>query len=179
VPGNIVLIGFSGTGKTTVSRALAARLGWLVVDVDQLIVERFGRSIASVFRDEGEVAFRSVERDAIADACAGSRRVVSVGGGATVELSSRALVRDGNLVVRLDASPETIFDRLRNSPNAEERPMLAGPDPLSRIKALLSDRSDAYAIANLVIPTEGKSIESIVDEIVAAVRQTPAVPGPR
>ncbi|HLZ09279.1 MAG TPA: shikimate kinase [Chloroflexota bacterium] len=167
MPGNIVLIGFSGTGKTTVSRALAGRLGWDVVDVDQVIVDRLGRSIATVFRDEGELAFRAAESDAIVEACAGSRRVVSVGGGATVDLDNRAIIRDGNLVVRLDATPETILDRLRTSPNAEERPMLAGADPLTRIRALLASRSDAYSIANHIVDTQDKSIEAIVNEIVA------------
>ena len=158
------------------SRALAARLGWDVVDVDQSIVDRFGRSIASVFREEGEMAFRAVEREAIGTACAGSRRVVSVGGGATVDPKNRALVRDGNLVVRLDAGPETILGRLQKAPDTEERPMLAGPDPLTRIKSLLASRADAYAIANVAISTEDKSIDAIVDEIIAVARPRPARP---
>jgi shikimate kinase len=179
VPDNIVLIGFSGTGKTTVSRALAARFGWDVVDVDQSIVDRFGRSIASLFRDDGEVAFRAYESEAIVAACGGSRRVVSVGGGAPVDPVNRAVILDGNLVVRLDAGPETILERLQNGPNAEERPMLDGPDPLVRIKALLASRVDAYSIAHVVVSTEGKAIDDVVNEIVAVARPTPARPAAR
>jgi shikimate kinase len=176
VPGNIVLIGFSGTGKSTVGRALAARLGWDVVDVDQSIVDRFGRSIASVFRHAGEVAFRAAESEAIAAACAGTQRVVSVGGGATVDPKNRAIVRDGNLVVRLEAGPETILERLQRDPTFEERPMLAGSDPLTRVKSLLASRADAYAIANVAISTDNRTIDAIVDEIVAVAGPSPTRP---
>src|SRR5205823_5915065 len=93
VPDNIVLIGFSGTGKTTVGRALSARLAWEFKDTDQAIVDRFGRSIASVFRDDGEIIFRAAERDAIVEACDGTGRVISVGGGAPVDPSNRELLR--------------------------------------------------------------------------------------
>ncbi len=171
MPGNAVLIGFSGTGKSTVGRALATRLGWDLVDTDQFIVDRFGRSIASLFRDDGEVAFRAAERQAVTAACDGSRRVISVGGGAVVDPTNRALLCEGNLVVRLDASPETILRRLRDGSNAEERPMIASADPLARITALLASRAEAYAISDLVFQTEGRTIEAIVDEIVVAVQK--------
>jgi shikimate kinase len=165
VPGNIVLIGFSGTGKTTVGRYLARQLGWPFVDTDQLVVDRFGLPIARLFVDRGEAFFRAAERDAVAAACAGRGQVISVGGGAPVDPTNQACMRDGNQVVCLSASPETILWRLHASPNAEERPMLAGADPRSRVRTLLPARADAYAIANLVVDTENKDAETVGLEI--------------
>ena len=171
VPGNTILIGFSGTGKSTVGRALADRLGWDLRDTDDMIVARFGRSIAAVFRDEGEAAFRAAEKDAVRAACGGSRRVISVGGGAVVDQANRSVLAAGNVVVRLDANPETILSRLRRGVNAEERPMIAGADPLARIKALLANRAEAYAAADIVVSTDDRSIPAIVNDIVEQVRQ--------
>lgn len=182
VPDNLVLIGFSGTGKSSVGRILAARLGWPAVDTDQLIVQRFGRSIAEVFRDEGEAVFRAVEREVVAACCRGSRQVVSLGGGAPVDPTNRAAIRRGNVVVRLAASPETILARLRGSPGAEERPLLAGADPLGKIRTLLAERETAYAIADLTIDTEERSPAEVAELILAAcarrgVRPSAAAPG--
>jgi shikimate kinase len=172
VPGNVVLIGFSGTGKSTIGALLAGRLGWDFVDTDQRIVERFGKSIAAIFRDDGEAVFRAAEREEVARACAETRRVISVGGGSIVDPATRDVVSAGNRVVRLDASPETILERLRASPGAEERPMLAGTDPLGRIRSLLAARSGAYAVAHVAIDTQDREPFEIVDEITRCVEGT-------
>lgn len=140
---------------------MAAHLGWSLVDTDDLIVEQFGKSIAAVFRDRGEAAFRAAEREAVIRACNGEHRVISLGGGAPVDPDSRARIRNGNWIVRLEASPETILRRLRASPSAEERPMLAGSDPLGRIRSLLAARTDAYAIANVSVNTESGTAEDV------------------
>lgn len=169
VPDNLVLIGFSGTGKSTVGRMLSQQLGWPFVDVDQEIVGYFGWSIAAIFAREGEAAFRQVERSMVERACEGRRQVLSLGGGATVDPISRALVRDGNLVVRLEASPETILTRLRHGPGAEERPMLQTAEPLARIRSLLAARSEAYAIAHRSIDTDGRSPREVADEVARLV----------
>lgn len=166
MPDNLVLIGFSGTGKSTIGRLLAERLDWPLVDVDAEIVRHFGKSIGAVFAAEGEVAFRAVERQLVAETLDGQRQIVSLGGGAMVDLESRALARRGNVVIRLEARPETILARLWRTPNAEERPMLQGEDPLGRIRSLLVARADAYANANLVVDTEEKAPERVVEEIV-------------
>lgn len=172
MPDNIVLIGFSGTGKSTVGQLLARNLGWPFVDTDVLIVERFGKAIGDVFRDEGETVFRAVEREIVAAACNESRRVISLGGGAPVAPDTRACLRDRNLIVRLDASPETILRRLMTSPGAEERPMLASADPLGRISALLRARSDAYAIADVAVDTEHAVPEDVADAILKKIAST-------
>lgn len=165
LPDNIILIGFSGTGKSSVGRTLAARLARPFVDTDVLLVRRFGKTIAEVFRDDGEAVFRAAEREVVAEACAGVHQVISLGGGAPVDPISRNIIRDRNWVVRLEASPETILHRLRTGPGAEERPMLAGPDPLGRIQSLLAAREDAYSIADVVVSTEGRSVDDVAAEI--------------
>ena len=150
---------------------LATRIGWLLIDTDQQIVERCGQSIAAVFAAEGEVVFRAAERELVQAACTETARVISVGGGAPVDPTSRERIRDGNLVVQLVATPETILSRLRSSSNAEERPMLQGDDPLGRIRGLLAARHETYGIANLVVDTEDRSIEAVADDIARRVRQ--------
>ncbi len=170
MPGNVVLIGFSGSGKSAVGQLLAERLGWSFVDTDEAIVRRFGKSIAAIFREEGEAAFRAAERDVVALACADARQVISVGGGAPVDRGNRARLLDGNLVVRLEASPETILARLRAASGAEERPLLAGDDPLSRIRSLRAARVEAYAIAHHVVETEGRTPPDVAREVSEVVR---------
>lgn len=169
MPNNVVLIGFSGTGKSAVGRALAARLGWPLVDTDARLVERFGCSIGDYFRAKGEPAFRAAEAEEVARACAEERRVISVGGGAPVPPQNWAAIADGNLVVRLAASLDTIWRRLNEMPGAEERPMLSGDNPRGRMAKLLAEREPAYARAGLTVATDELSVEQVVDRIVAAL----------
>jgi shikimate kinase / 3-dehydroquinate synthase len=165
VPGNVVLVGFMGAGKSRVGRALADRLGRPFVDTDERLVARFGTSIGDYFRARGEAAFREAESDAVAQACRDRDQVVSLGGGAIARPDNLAAARDGNLLVYLKASPETIWRRLTASPGADERPMLAGDDPRARIAGLLSEREPLYAQADLTIETDVRTVEQIVDEL--------------
>lgn len=170
---NLVLIGFSGSGKSSVGRILARRLGWSFVDTDALIVERFGMPIARLFREQGEAAFRAAEREAVAAACASRHQVISLGGGAPVDATNRRVLSDdGNLIVRLEASPEELLRRLRSQGPTEERPLLAGSDPLERIRGLLAVRGEAYAIANLAIDTDGLSPEEVAEAILRTRTRT-------
>ncbi len=168
---NVVLIGFSGTGKSAVGRRLADRLGWPFVDSDQVIVERFGKSIARIFREEGEAVFRAAEREVVARLCAGRRQVIALGGGAVVDPANRAWIRRGNRVVCLEARPETILTRLTAQPTVEVRPLLAGPDPLARIIGLKAERAPFYAIADVTIDTEGLTPDQVVERILAWLKQ--------
>lgn len=172
MPNNVILIGFSGTGKSSVGRIVAKRLGWAFVDTDELLVARFGVPIATVFRDQGEAAFRIAEREAVATACAGERQVISLGGGATIDPASRERIRAGNLVIRLAASPAALLRRLQSDPGAEERPLLAGRDPLARIQAMLAARADAYAIAEVTIDTENHPPEAVATEVLRRIGET-------
>ena len=108
---------------------------------------------------------RGREPTAVAEACRGRDQVVSLGGGAIVRPANLAAARDGNLLVYLKASPETIWQRLTASPGAEERPMLAGDDPKARIAGLLAEREPIYAQADLTVETDARTVDQVVDEI--------------
>jgi shikimate kinase len=153
-PRNIVLIGFSFTGKSTVARLIARRLRWRSVDTDREIQRRTGKTPQQLFETEGEAAFRVVEREVVSETCAGRRQVIATGAGAPIDPESRRAIFEGNLVVLLDASPEVIHTRLARSNSGEPRPMLAAPDPLERIRALKEARDPVYRQAQLVVETE-------------------------
>src|SRR3990170_1457077 len=154
-PQRIVLTGFSGTGKSAVAALVAERLGWRAVDTDSLVEQAAGRPVADIFAREGETRFRELEAEAVRQACARERAVVSAGGGATLRPDSRRLLADGGFVVCLEARPETVLQRLGEG-EAEERPLLAGPDPstgsgqalLGRIRELKAARQPLYALAD-------------------------------
>jgi 3-dehydroquinate synthase len=166
-PSRIVLTGFSGTGKSAVARLAAARLGCEVVDTDALVERAAGRPIADIFARDGEPRFRELEADAVRRACARPNAVVSVGGGATLRPDSRRLLADGGFVVCLEARPETVLQRLREG-DAEERPLLAGPDPLSRIRELKAVRQPVYALADCTVHTDGLNPDEVAAEVVRA-----------
>jgi len=148
------LIGFSFTGKTTVSRHLARRLRWKAVDTDRVIRDRTGQTPQEIFAERGESEFRAIERQVVSDVCRKDRQVIATGGGAPIDPANRAVLFDGNVVVLLDARPETILRRLQNSASGEPRPMLDSADPLGRIRTLKDVRDPIYHQAHLVIETE-------------------------
>jgi shikimate kinase len=164
-PRNLVLVGFSFTGKTTIARLLARRLGWRVVDTDREITRRSGCSAQEIFATEGEAAFRQIERDVVLEVCRGKRQVIATGGGAPLDPQSRTAMFDGNLVVLLDATPEAILGRLTNSLSGEARPLLASPDPLERIRSLKAERDPIYRQAHVLIQSELLSPQECADFI--------------
>ncbi len=168
--GNVVLIGFSGTGKSNAGRAAAEYLGWSFVDTDELLVEQFGMPIGDYFRLHGESAFRDVESEAVVKACNNrTSNVIAVGGGAVIREINREVLREGNLVIRLDASIDSIFDRLTSSPGAEERPMLSGVNPRQRIANLLIEREPIYQQSDATIQTSHRSIDDVARAITQLV----------
>jgi shikimate kinase len=166
----VLLWGFMASGKTAVGARLAERLGWEHVDLDEEIVRRAGKSIARIFGEEGEAAFRSLEADATRDLLARSRAVLSPGGGWVTNERVLDLIPPGTLTVWLRVAPDTVLERLRADPGGPERPLLSAPDPEVRIRSLLAQREAAYGRAAHTIPTDGRSVESIVAEIEAIVR---------
>lgn len=160
---NIILTGFMGTGKTTVGRRLAKRLGWKFVDVDQLVEAGAKMPIARVFADRGEAVFRRLERRYISRVVRNRDQVIATGGGAFVDPSSRAQLRVSGPVVCLAAKPRVILSRVGR--RIEARPLLRGANPLLSIRALLSRRASAYAQADLTIDTSELSIDDVVQRL--------------
>ena len=165
---NVILVGLPGTGKSLAGQEAARLLGWEFVDMDSAIEKRAGKSIQRIFQEEGEPAFRLLERDALKAACTGSGRVISTGGGAIVYTENRELMLKRGVVVWLDASPETIYDRLtgRDATPLAERPLLAGPEPLERIKSLNDQRRVYYSQAHHVVDTDGLTVEQVARAVV-------------
>lgn len=155
---SIVLSGFAGTGKSTIGRALAATLGVPFLDTDGAVEARAGKTVAAIWRDEGEDAFRTIEREIVLAALAGPTSVIACGGGALVSRAIRFEALDAASVVTLTASVDAITARTRK----EERPLLRAADPAARIRELLAARADAYAEHHASLDTTELSIEDAV-----------------
>ncbi|MDR0477206.1 MAG: shikimate kinase [Desulfobulbaceae bacterium] len=164
--GKIILTGFMGTGKSTVGRLLAARRGWRFVDTDALIEERQGKSVAAIFKDQGEAAFRAMEA-ALARELAGECDVVIATGGKFMLAAENAKTLAGSQVFCLTATPEEILARVMADGQAQ-RPLLAGAAPEEKIRALLAERQAGYRRFP-AIATGGKTPDEIVDEILALI----------
>ena len=177
-PANIILVGFMATGKTHVGRCLSQLTGWPLHDADDEIVRRAGCSIEDIFSRDGEGAFRDLERQVIADLCSGKNRVISAGGGAFVQPANQDVMLRNGLVICLTATPETICARVQKEagPNAPVRPLLAGDDPLQRIRGLLEARAEAYSHAHHTIPTDTLTIAEVADRIIALWQQSAVSP---
>ena len=161
---NIILVGFMGTGKTTVGKRLAKRLDWRFVDLDRLIEAKAKMPIATIFSERGEAVFRRLERWTIHRVIRGHEQVIATGGGAFVDPQSRARLRVSGPVVCLTARPNVILARVGRK--AETRPLLRGAaGPLARIRTLLARRASAYAQADLTVDTSHLSIDEVVERV--------------
>ncbi len=176
-PDNIVLIGYRGAGKTTVGRALAARLGWPFADTDALIEAEAGRSIADLFAAEGQAGFRRREREAIARVTAAVGQVIAVGGGAVTDPANLERLRSAGTVVWLTARAEVLWRRIRFDANTHRtRPGLTDEGGLQEVRTVLAHREAAYrAVAHLVLDTEERDVSTLATAILAAIdeRSTP------
>lgn len=158
----IAIIGMPASGKTTVGRRLAKRMGLRFVDLDDAIEAEAGRSCSAIFADEGEPAFRLRESRALRSMAEGGPVVMATGGGCVLSEENRRTLRDGFTVVWLVASPETAAGRSSGG----SRPLLAGADPLTRMRELHAARRDLYAaIADLSFQTDAAGIEELAEAI--------------
>jgi 3-dehydroquinate synthase len=157
----IILIGPMGSGKSAVAAQLAHYLNWPVIETDQEIVRAAGRTIPEIFASEGEAGFRERERLALVEAITRRGVIISTGGGITEHPENVELMREHGWIVFLDAQPETSLERVRaearGSDPASLRPLLAGGDPLARLRELYERRRPSYTIADQTIATNDLS----------------------
>ncbi len=177
MPPNIVLTGFMGTGKTTVGRLLAERLGRPFVDMDAEIERRTGRSIPEIFAQEGEAAFRQQEAALAAELGQQSGLVIATGGGTLLAAQNRRALGANGIIVELYASPDALVERLRAE--TAQRPMLAGSDPVKRLHDLYERRRATYDVLPHRVDTTHRAPNQVVDallELLPTARPTPHTP---
>jgi shikimate kinase / 3-dehydroquinate synthase len=169
---NLIITGFSGTGKSLVAKEVARRLNWDFLDTDDEIVKQTGKPIAEIFRQDGEGKFRELERETIRKACQQRQIVIAIGGGAIVDPQNYELLAKTGLIVCLEAKPETIYERLsRDAARGSEavvRPLLAVDNPLERIRQLKASRQPYYANVDWTVHTDNLNIDQVAEEVIRA-----------
>ncbi|WP_018132417.1 shikimate kinase [Effusibacillus pohliae] len=159
---NIYVIGFMGTGKTTVGQALASRIGWAWIDMDQELEKREGRSIADMFAENGEDYFRKRESELLEELAGCHRLLVTTGGGIVLRPVNRERMRQTGCVISLTADKQAIKNRVSQQAG---RPLLTGGELDQRIDRLLQERNGLYNDADIVIDTTDRDVAEIVREI--------------
>jgi shikimate kinase len=168
---HVLLIGFMGSGKSTVGRIVAERLCMRFVDLDQLIEQREGRSIPTIFADDGEATFRAMESAALGDVSGMPPAVVACGGGIVLEGDNRAALAGLGFVAYLQVGADEALSRIGD---AEGRPLLAGAET-GAAAALLRSREALYeATADAVVSTAGRTPAQVAEDVVAAVSRETA-----
>lgn len=162
---NIILIGFMGSGKTSIGLKLSYKLQLAVEDTDKIIEARENTSISEIFAAKGEGYFRKLELEVLYEIKNSSgRKIYSLGGGTPVQLQNQSIICKCGTVIYLRAKPETIYDRLKGDTT---RPLLQCDDPLAKIRDLISKRSPAYErCADLIVDVDELEQSEIVDAIV-------------
>lgn len=173
---NLALVGFMGTGKSSVGRFVAAQLRFGFVDTDDLVEARAGKSISRIFAEEGESRFREYEREVVADLTRLKETVIAGGGGLVVDESNLASLKTHALVVCLWASPETIWSRVCNQ---SHRPLLQTSDPEVRLRQLLEERGPCYRRADALVGTDLRSIKDVAQHVLHQFRLAGGLPARR
>jgi len=164
---NIALIGFMGTGKSSVAHVVASLLHFEMVDTDEMIERRAGRTIADIFRTEGEPRFRQYERELLSELGRLRRTVIATGGGLAANRDNLASLKTHALVACLWACPEAIWERVRHQ---SHRPLLQDPQPLAKIQRLLAEREPFYRQADVLLNTEVRSVREVAQQVVHQFR---------
>ncbi|MCL6459053.1 MAG: shikimate kinase [Gorillibacterium sp.] len=159
---NLVLIGFMGTGKSTIGKLLARNLNWTYKDTDLEIEQAVGCSIPELFSSRGEALFREVESAALRRILAESQQVVATGGGCVLAEQNCLLMEKSGFVVSLNASVETIVSRVEG---AKDRPLLAG-NTREKVVELMHKRRGVYSFAHYHVDTDGLDPEEVADIII-------------
>jgi shikimate kinase len=170
LPKNLVLIGFMASGKSAVGRELHQRLGYPLVDMDQVIEQRVGKSINAIFEEDGEDVFRRLESEVLNELKdpRAPRKIISTGGGVIGSAANRSLLRQIGFVIWLHTSEAVILERASKN---RDRPLLQAPDPAAVIKELMAVRRPLYAeVAHLEINTAGLDCSEIATGILDSAR---------
>jgi shikimate kinase/3-dehydroquinate synthase len=174
---NLIITGFSGTGKSLVAKEVARGLNWDFIDTDDEIVKQNGKPIAEIFRQYGEDKFRELERETIRKACQHKQTIIAIGGGAIVDPQNYELLAKTGLIVCLEAKPETIYERLFHeaaySTETEVRPLLAEDNPLKHIRQLKASRQPYYANVDWTVHTDNLNISQVAEEVIRVSRLLP------
>ena len=164
---NLALIGFMGAGKTSVGRLVADQLHFDYLDTDDVTQDRQGRTITDIFATDGEPAFRKLEADLVGELARRTKTVIATGGGLPVNPQNLARLKTCALVFCLWASPEKIWERVRNQTH---RPLLHDPDPQKKIQELLAAREPFYKQADVLLNTELRSVREVAQQVVHQFR---------
>jgi len=171
---NIALIGFMGSGKTTIANCLSSMFAMETIEMDALIAQREGMSISDIFDKYGEEYFRTLETNLLIELQAKSNTVISCGGGVPMRSQNVVEMKKNGKIVLLTAKPETIYNRVKDN---HDRPLLENNKSVSYISELMEKRREKYeAAADLIIETDGKSKEEICQEIVDKLQNPNQVP---
>ncbi|MEK3794108.1 shikimate kinase [Paenibacillus sp. FSL R7-0204] len=163
---NIILVGMMATGKSTVGAILAEELDYELVDLDAVITGREGRSIADIFAEGGEQAFRSIESAVLQEMLLGERKVISTGGGAVLAPGNAEVMLEHGFVVALTASEDTIIERVSGD---ENRPLLAG-NAANRVRSIMEQRREAYRFAHCTVDTTELNVAEVSQYILLRYR---------
>jgi shikimate kinase len=164
---NIALIGFMGTGKTSVGRLVADQLRFEYLDTDELIQTNTGRSITDIFTKDGEPAFRALEEKMVGELGSRAKTVISTGGGLPVNSNNLNSLKTHALVVCLWSSPDKIWERVRHQ---SHRPLLHDENPQAKIRELLAAREPFYKQADVLLNTELRSVREVAQQVVHQFR---------
>jgi len=164
---NIAIVGFMGTGKTTIARLLAERLDGDYVDIDELIEEKEKMKITEIFEAKGEPYFRRVEKNIVGEVSRESGKIIACGGGVVLDEENIRNLKNNGVIVCLQARPEIILKRTKDY---KHRPLLNVKDPRAKINELLEKRGPFYARADFLLDTSDLKEEEVLGKIINWVK---------
>jgi len=165
---NIVLVGFMGTGKTTIAKELARRLNFNYISIDELIEKRENKSISQIFAEKGESYFRDLESEIVKEVSQGNNLIIDAGGGVVLREENVLNLKKKGILICLKAKPEVILERTKGYTH---RPLLNVPNPKERIEELLKIREPYYRKADYFIDTSNISVQEAVEKILEIIRE--------